>query len=428
MLIIAGGRGTRFWPASREARPKPLFSIDGKTSLLADTIARHVPLVPRERIFVLAAAAHRRSVSARAARTDSRAESDRRALRARHRGSNRLWRRGYQAQAGRRSDRSRSPPIITSRPRAQYRRTLADAIGLAATHDSIVAIGIPPTRPETGYGYQKIGAKVGAGFRIEKFVEKPPLAVARQMVRSGRYLWNASMFVASTQTLAREFAAHAPELGIAAGKLARMPRKKLARAYGRLRYDSFDRVIMEKSANVLSVRARFSWHDVGSWDGLWDAVGNVGGNVIRGNAIALESERVLAHPDSRLMVLFGVRDLIVVDTGDAILVAHREMSPHVGRVTKELERRGLAALLVISRVRARRTSSRVCAVRFRDRHLPSPARRSLATISSSTDSHFIALSRRSDASPASTARSPLRRAQLFDPSCSAGSGNFAQTL
>jgi mannose-1-phosphate guanylyltransferase len=92
---------------------------------------------------------------------------------------------------------------------------------------------------------------------------------------------------------------------------------------------------------VLGVRARFSWHDVGSWDGLWGAVGGNGGNVLRGNAIALDSERVLAYPDSRLMVLFGVRDLIVVDTGDAILVAHREMSPHVRRVTEELERRGL---------------------------------------------------------------------------------------
>src|ERR1035437_4622248 len=122
---------------------------------------------------------------------------------------------------------------------AQYRRTLADAIGLAAANESIVAVGITPTRPETGYGYQKIGPKVGAGFKIEKFVEKPALAIARRMVRSGRYLWNASMFVASTRTLAREFAAHCPALGKAADRLARTPRTKLARAYGRLRFDSF---------------------------------------------------------------------------------------------------------------------------------------------------------------------------------------------
>jgi mannose-1-phosphate guanylyltransferase len=340
LLIIAGGRGTRFWPASREAKPKPLFSIDGKRSLLADTIIRHEPLIPRARIFVLAAASHqepfRREIRGLVPSANLIIEPEARGTAvAIAYGTAVIKRRlGDGVIASVAADH-----YITTA--AQYRRTLADAIGLAATNDSIVGIGIPPTRPETGYGYQKIGAKIGAGFRIEKFVEKPPLATARKMVRSARYLWNASMFVASTQTLENEFAAHAPSLGIDAEKLARTPRTKLANAYGRLRYDSFDRVIMEKSANVLSVRARFSWHDVGSWDGLWDAVGSADGNVIRGNAIALESERVLAHPDSRLMVLFGVRDLIVVDTGDAILIAHREKSQHVRRVTEELERRGL---------------------------------------------------------------------------------------
>ncbi len=344
VLIVAGGRGTRFWPASREANPKPLFSIDGKTSLLADTIARHIPLIPRARIFVLAAASHQVAF--------------RRALRGLIPPQNLIVEplaRGtavaiaYGAAVIKRrlgdgviASVAADHYIVTGE---QYRRTLADAIGLAAANNSIVAIGIPPTRPETGYGYQKIGAKVGAGFRIEKFVEKPVFAIARKMVRSGRYLWNASMFVASTQTLAREFATHSPSLGIAAEKLARTPRAKLARAYGRLKYDSFDRVIMEKSTDVLTVRARFSWHDVGSWDGLWDAVGDASGNVIRGKAISLDSERVLAHSDSRLMVLFGVRDLIVVDTGDAILIAHRDRSPHVGRVTEELKRRGLERYL-----------------------------------------------------------------------------------
>lgn len=344
VLIIAGGRGTRFWPASREARPKPLFSIDGKTSLLADTIARHAPLVPRRRIFVLVAGAHeaafRREVRGLIPPSNLIIEPQARgtAVAIAYGGAVIRRRLGEGVIAAVAADHY-------IRTAAQYRRTLADAIGLAAAKEAIVAIGIPPTGPDTGYGYQKIGAKVGAGFRIEQFVEKPALATARRMVQSGRYLWNASMFVASTRTLAREFAAHAPALGKAAERLTRMAPAKLASAYARLRYDSFDRVIMEKSASVLSVRARFSWHDVGSWEGLWDAVGGAGGNVIRGNAIALESERVLAHPDSRLMVLFGVRDLIVVDTGDAILIAHREMSPHVRRVTEELERRGLTRYL-----------------------------------------------------------------------------------
>lgn len=340
VLIIAGGRGTRFWPASREAKPKPLFSVDGRRSLLADTIARHIPLIPRKRIFVLVAASHeaafRREVRGLIPPNNLVIEPEARGTAvAIAYGAAIIKRRlGDGVIAAVAADHY----INTAE---QYRRTLADAIGLAAANEAIVAIGIPPTGPDTGYGYQKIGAKVGTGFRIEKFVEKPPLATARKMVRSGRYLWNASMFVASTRTLAQEFAEYSPALGIAAEKLARTPRTELKHAYGRLRYDSFDRVIMEKSAYVLGMRARFSWHDVGSWDRLCDAVGGAGGNVIREGAIAIESERVLAHPDSRLMVLFGVRDLIVVDTGDAILIAHREKSQHVRRVTEELERRGL---------------------------------------------------------------------------------------
>ncbi|HKN11802.1 MAG TPA: sugar phosphate nucleotidyltransferase [Candidatus Binatus sp.] len=184
VLIIAGGRGTRFWPASREAKPKPLFSIDGKTSLLADTIARHLPLVPRERIFVLAAAAHqapfRRAIRGLIPSQNLIVEPDARGTAvAIAYGAAIIKRRlGDGVIASVAADHY----IATAE---QYRRTLADAIGLAAANDSIVAIGIPPTRPETGYGYQKIGAKVGPGFRIEKFVEKPPLATARRMVAAG---------------------------------------------------------------------------------------------------------------------------------------------------------------------------------------------------------------------------------------------------
>ena len=340
VLIIAGGRGTRFWPASREARPKPLFSIDGNSTLLADTIARHVGAIPRERIFVLAAAAHqgpfRRAIRGLIPARNLIVEPMGRgtAVAIAYGAAVIKQRLGDGVIAAVAADHY----IATA---AQYRRTITDAIHLAATHDSIIAIGIPPSRPETGYGYQKIGAKVGTGFRIERFIEKPALPLARRMVKSGRYLWNASMFVASTQTLAREFSEHAPQLGKAADQLAITPRTKLASAYRRLKFDSFDRVIMEKSRQVLGVRARFLWHDVGSWDGLLKAVARERGNVLRGKVIALDSGNVLAHSDARLMVLLGVNDLIVVDSGDAILVAHREMSQHVGRVTDELARRGL---------------------------------------------------------------------------------------
>ena len=230
-------------------------------------------------------------------------------------------------------------------PAEGFRRTLANAIRLASQRDAIVVIGITPARAESGYGYQKIGRKAGIGFKVEQFVEKPAQARAEQMVRSGKYLWNAGMFVMPTQVLAREMSEHCPSLAAAAEQLGAMPASKIGAFYRGLKFNSFDRELIEKSRNILGVRARFSWHDVGSWDGLWAAVRDKAGNVLRGNVIAMDSQRVLAHSDSRLLALFGVSDLVVVDTGDAILVAHRDQSQNIGRITEELKRRGLKQYL-----------------------------------------------------------------------------------
>jgi mannose-1-phosphate guanylyltransferase len=226
-----------------------------------------------------------------------------------------------------------------------FRRTLADAIALATTHNSIVVLGITPTRAESGYGYQKIGAKVGRGFKVERFVEKPVPARARKMVQSGQYLWNAGMFVMSTTVLAQELSEHCPELAAAAEKFGKMKAGEVERFYPGLKFNSFDFELIEKSRNILGVRAKFVWHDVGSWDGLWSAIKDESAHVLRGNVMPIDSERVLAHSDSRLMVLFGVSDLIVVDTGDAILIAHRERSQDIGGIVNELQRRGLKQYL-----------------------------------------------------------------------------------
>ncbi|MGC1341090.1 MAG: sugar phosphate nucleotidyltransferase [Candidatus Binataceae bacterium] len=334
-LIIAGGRGTRLWPASREHQPKPLFSADGKLSLLEATIARLHPLIARERIFVLVAAAH--------------ASAFRRALKGLIPARNLIVEpaaRGtavaiaYGMAAIERCAGAGVVAVMPAdhiiKPAAGFRATIAAASTLAASRRAIVVIGIVPTRPDPGFGYQKIGATIGAGFKVEQFIEKPALARARKMVRSGKYLWNAGMFVMDSRTLEAELRAHTPALAAAAKALATMPRAKFARAYKKLKFDAFDREVVERSRNVMGVRARFGWHDVGSWEGLRQAIGGEGASVTRGNVLALDSERILAHSDSRLMVIFGVNDLIAVDTGDAILIAHREKSDALRRVTDAL--------------------------------------------------------------------------------------------
>ena len=146
-------------------------------------------------------------------------------------------------------------------------------------------------------------------------------------------------------TLAAEFERHAPPLAAAMRSLAPMGPAQLAIAYRRLDFDSFDRVVVEKSKNVLTVRAGFEWHDVGSWEGLWEALRGASSNVLLGNVLALEADGVLARSPQRLMVLLGVKDIIAIETPDAILIANRSQSQDVRRVIEELERRKLKRYL-----------------------------------------------------------------------------------
>lgn len=343
-LIIAGGRGTRFWPASREERPKPLFSIGKRSTLLGDTIARLQGLIPRERIFVLATAAQKNAFRNAlkglipAGNLILEPEGRGTATAIAYGAAVIRKRMGEAVLAVMPADHYIAPPV-------GFRRTLRDALGLARSEHSIVVIGVTPNRPETGYGYQEVGAAVGAGFRVKRFVEKPALKMARRMVASGRFLWNAGMFVMETGTLHAEFEAHCPPLADAMDTLARTRATDLARVYRKLDFDSFDRVVLEKSSRVLGVRADFEWHDVGTWEGLWEAMGGRTDNVLVGEVMAFDSDGVLAHSNSRLMVLLGVKDIVAVDTPDALLIINRARSQETRRVTEELKRRGLTHYL-----------------------------------------------------------------------------------
>jgi mannose-1-phosphate guanylyltransferase len=231
------------------------------------------------------------------------------------------------------------------KPGSAFRHTLKTALGIASDHAKLVVVGVPPTRPESGYGYQEIGGKFGTGFELKRFVEKPPPQLARRMVASGRFLWNAGIFVLRADTLAAEFRRYAPALAEAMETLPRSRGAALAAAYKKLQFDSFDRVVIEKSRCVVGVRASFEWHDVGSWEGLWEALRSKSRNVFHGKVLALDTEGVLARSGKRLMVLLGVDDLIAVDSDDAILIARRSRSQEIRRIIDELSRTGLTRYL-----------------------------------------------------------------------------------
>jgi mannose-1-phosphate guanylyltransferase len=149
------------------------------------------------------------------------------------------------------------------------------------------------------------------------------------------------MFVMTAATLEIELMRHAPALAAAVEKLATLKGSALAKLYHQLDFDSFDRVVIERTSDVLGVKADFGWHDVGTWDGLWEAMGGREKNVTVGHVLTLDSSGVLAHSNSRLMVLLGVKDIVVVDTPDALLVIDRARSQETRRVIEELRRLGL---------------------------------------------------------------------------------------
>jgi len=342
-LIIAGGQGTRFWPASRRLRPKPLFSLDGKSTLLADTIARLPPLIATERIFVLVPAAQAQSFADALAGA---IPPENLLIEPQPRGTAVAIAFGCALIKQRRGEGvvAVMPADHFIQPASRFRATLARAIAIAARRQAIVVIGVPPTRPDTGYGYQEAGEPIAGGYRVKRFVEKPPAAVARKMVQSGRFFWNAGMFVMSQESLEAELSKQVPALAAACTRLVKQERG-WERRYAGLKFDSFDYEVLEKSGQVIGVRASFRWDDVGSWNGLWETQRDRHGNALMGQVLALDSAQVLARANGRLMVLLGVKDLIAIDTDDALLIAHRERTQEVRRVIEELKQRGLAAYL-----------------------------------------------------------------------------------
>jgi mannose-1-phosphate guanylyltransferase len=233
--------------------------------------------------------------------------------------------------------------------RAGFERTLALAVRVAAPGEQIVLVGIPPTRPDTAYGYLRVGARGSGALRVLRFEEKPSLARARRYARSGRHLWNAGILVATPARLLAETRAHAPAVWRALGTVldeiaagGRVGAARLAAAWRRTPAISFDHAVLERSGRVAAVRGDFGWSDLGSWDSLAEHLPGLAGNRVRGPApVAILDARgnVIWNTTDTAVVLLGVSKLVVVQTEDALLVCALDRAQEVRRVADELSRR-----------------------------------------------------------------------------------------
>ena len=352
-VILAGGSGTRFWPLSRRKRPKQLLRLLGKNTLLEETVGRIGGIIPPERTYIFTSEWVRDEVSRVLP------QIPRRQIVAEPASRNTAPTLGLAAHEILKRDPDGVMVVLPSdhiitRP-AAFRRILRAGCEWAAVEGRSVVLGLKPTRPETGYGYVRRGSLAGraggcALYQVEKFTEKPALPVARRYVASRRYLWNGGMFLWRASTLVRNLARYQPRMARGLEKIARAggvsARRVLGREYPRLEKISIDYALMERIPQVFVVPADIGWSDVGSWAVVYELSPKDRKRDVRPAAsLTLGAAGNMIFSPDKFVVTVGVRDLIIVETEDALLVCARERSQDVGKAVQEIEKRGRSDLL-----------------------------------------------------------------------------------
>ena len=352
-LILAGGRGTRFWPRSRKGSAKQVLNVAGDRSLIQQTVDRLASLIPRERLWVLTNHHLRDTIVSQLPGVPKRQilsePAQRNTAPAIGLAAHILYSMDPEAVMG-----VFPSDHVIGRP-APYRATIKAALkGAKAGH--LMVVGIRPRWPETGYGYIEFprGTRSGAAagpVGVRRFHEKPDLENAIRYLAAGNYYWNSGMFFWRADVLLDQLRRHLPKT---ATVLASLPKfgsrpfaEKLKRAFPLCENISIDFAVLEKAANVSGIPAPdFGWNDVGSWNAVYELLPQDGhGNVVVHDSVVLDSHNNFVDAHGKLVALLVVKDLIVVDTPEALLVAARSRAQSVGEIVKALEQRGRKDLL-----------------------------------------------------------------------------------
>ena len=346
-VVPAGGSGTRLWPLSRAARPKFLLPLLGERSLLQQTIDRLARSVPPERTLVVCGPAH----AAPVARQLPALPESNVLVEPSPRGS------GPAIALATALIARRDPAAIVGSFAADHevsdlpRFDAALRTAFAAAADGwLVTIGLTPTRPETGYGYiersEEIVANMrdGSAYRAARFIEKPDATTAAEYVASGRFLWNASMFVWQAQALLDEVARLQPELRAGVSRIAEVwgtPEQEWVTAdvWSGLEESTIDQGVLEQARRIAVVPAEFGWSDVGDWNNLGELIERDGfGNSVRGDVVQSQTRNSVVWSETgRLVALVGLENIAVVDTEDALLVVNRGDAQEVRTIVEQLK-------------------------------------------------------------------------------------------
>lgn len=344
-VVMAGGRGTRFWPWSREARPKQFLPLAGEAPLLRQTVERLQPDFTPDRIFIVTTAVL--AEGTRALLPELPPENV--LIEPEGRNTAPCLALALVQLEARHPDATMA--VLSADhfigDEAKFRADLRLASDHAAAQGQLVTFGIPPTYPETGYGYIETEG-TGAVLAAKAFREKPPVEQAMAYLMTGRHYWNAGMFVWTLRDLRAGLQHHAPEVLAPLDAWAAEGRREaeLPAAYARLPKISIDYALMEKSANVSVVPASFRWSDVGSWPALAEFTPkDEAGNAVQGQAVLHDSRNCAVYAEGRLVAGAGLDDLIIVETKDAVLVCPRERAQDVKTLVDRLQAMGRTDLL-----------------------------------------------------------------------------------
>jgi mannose-1-phosphate guanylyltransferase len=330
VCIMAGGSGERFWPMSRQRTPKHLLKLFGERTLLEDTVRRFDGVVPPTNIFVLTNEAQREATQAALpflSRDQIIAEPAKRDT-------------APAAALATGLVRARNPDAVMAllpadaliKNRTRLAEQMAAALARAATTNAMLTFAIKPTYASPGFGYLEMGPELsrtpqgGVIRRVQRFVEKPDLATAEKYVASGDYAWNAGMFIWRVGAFLAEVDQHAPELAAFVRAFpSGDPTAYLMAKFSQLPKISIDYAVMEKAAEVETILAEYDWDDVGMWTSLPPHLArDAEGNSKRGEAVTINSQNSITISNGRVIALVGVKDLVVVETADAVLVCHRD--------------------------------------------------------------------------------------------------------
>jgi mannose-1-phosphate guanylyltransferase len=360
-VILAGGRGTRFWPLSRQRRAKQLLALDGKQTMIQQTVSRLLPLAPAKRFWIITNEDSRREIARQIPRLSKQQ------IVAEPVGRNTAPAIGLAAFILLRSDPDAvigmfpSDHVIGDEKR--YGRVLQDGIKIAASGENIVVLGIRPTRAETGYGYIEVGlAMEREAYQVLRFTEKPNAERAAGFLEAGNYFWNSGMFLWSARTLSNALREHLPKTASLLEQIANtLGTRRFAGTFNRLypkcENISIDYAVLEprsskgrQNSNIFCLPADFGWNDLGSWAALHEhhvAKGkSPDGNLISGEGFfSLNSAGNYIHAPGKFVAAVGVNNLVVVETNDALLITTREHAQDVGKIVKYLDEKKLRKLV-----------------------------------------------------------------------------------